>query len=413
MPTETVKVEEQAEFIRSEKAPESSSGDFFVRSRALSSVFIFLVLFTVLSCILPQRERIDFLIRKLSADCWCPRFERFLCSSSKPDILMLSSSVGFVPSLMSDIKNSAVPVPTSVIELQKLSVNYACPAFFLAALSSHGVKNASAAYMGIPTANITDDLLLLEKALAFGKKPEVVILSVNVRDFAVPANWPAIDKLDEPIKTELGDLAPMPAMLSGNRVFRVLFAYARPSQLTRCMENYRFYFAYETYCLTRAVPVLKGVFGQSDILRNRMATESESENRYNPQDAAGVNSERFNPQTQNDILALTNKGFENRQFAALHQIIAATQSHGIKLVIAQVPVYPGICAPSILAKRYADAIAGAAHENGVFILGLKQPDQYSYGHFGDLLHLNGVGGERFFWRLAEYVAAHKTELLNR
>ena len=412
MPIETVKVKEVAA-VRPDEASESASSSFFMRSRAFSAAVIFLVLFIAVTSNMPQRKRIDFLVRKLSADCWCPRFEQFLCSSSKPNILILSSSVGFVPSLMSDIKNRAVSQPASVIQLQTLSVNYACPAFFLLAMGSHGITNVSAAHMGIPTANIADDLLLLKKALAYGKKPDVVIFAINVRDFVVPANWPAIEKLDEPIKAELGDIVPMPEVLLGNRIFRDLFVYSRPSLFSRYIDNKRFYFAYETYRLTRAVPLLNTIFGQSDILRNRMATELESENHYNAQDAVGVSNPKLNPQTQNEILAFTNKKFEDRQFEALRQTIAITQNQGIKLVIAQVPLYPGICAPSELAQRYNAAMTAAAREKGIFVLNLNERNEFSAGHFSDFLHLNGLGGERFFWRLAEYAAAHKTELFNR
>ncbi|MDR3617258.1 MAG: hypothetical protein P4L53_27125 [Candidatus Obscuribacterales bacterium] len=408
--TVTVKV---VEAIRSDKEPESASFNFFMRSRAVSSAAIFLVLFIAVAGTIGHRERIDFLIRKLSADCWCPRFERFLCSSSKPNILLLSSSVGLVPSLMSDIKNGAIAQPKSVIQLQTASVNYACPAFFLEALAGHGINNVSAAHMGIPTANITDDLLLLKNAVAFGKKPDVVIFAVNVRDFVVPANWPAIEKLDEPIQFALGDISPVPVCSSASRLSRQLLVYARPSVLTRYMDEQRFYFAYQTYRGTCKMPLFKALFGQSDILRNRMATESESENHYDAKIAGRINCLMLNPQTQNEILALRNKKFEARQFEAFKQSIALCERHGIKLVITQVPLYPGMCAPAVVERRYTDAIAAAACRKGIFVTNSGKPIDYSYGDFSDLLHLNGVGGERFFWRLADYISIHKTELLSR
>ena len=410
MPIENLTVRKETA-IRSDMARAPVSSVSFFRSRAISAVAAFLVFFVAVSWIDPPRERIDFLIRKLSADCWCPRFERFLCSSSRPNILLLSSSVGFVPSLMSDIKNGAISKPCSVIQLQKLSVNYACPAFFLNAMASRGIKNVSGAHMGIPTANITDDLLLLRKALAYGKKPNVVVLALNVRDFVVPANWPAIETLDEPIKLALGDIPAVPSRLCTSRLIRALWVYARPSVLIRYMDEQRFYFAYETYRCTRMVPLLKLVIGQSDILRNRMATEFESENYYDAKIAGSVNCVKLNPKTQNETLAFRNNRFEDLQFEALKQTVVLCENHGIKLVITQVPLYPGTCAPAAVNRRYAKGIASAASEKGVFVVNSNKLDDYSYGDFSDLQHLNGVGGERFFWRLADYIAAHKTELL--
>jgi hypothetical protein len=391
---------------------EFASPKSLLSSRSIGSAIIFLVLVASVIGLIPHRERIDFLIRKMSADCWCPRFERFLCSSSKPDILLLSSSIGFVPSMMSDIKNGAVAKPIDLVQFQRLSVNYSCPASFLCDLAGRGVTNVSAAHMGIPTANIADDLMLLRKAVAYGKKPKIAILTANVRDFVVPSNWPAIDKVEEPIKLALHDIPPMPQAWTVNRLARDIFVYARPGFLARCFDDARFYFSYEVYCSTKMVPYLKNLFGHAEILHNRMTSGSELDNHYDAKSVETINQVKLDPQTQNKILALRNKNFEDKQFDAFSQIVAFAAREGIKLVIVKAPLYPGMHAPSVLTERYNKAIATVLGKD-VLALDLNDRFQFSGGQFIDLLHLNGLGGERLFWRIADFVAAHKTELFTR
>ena len=381
-------------------------------SRAICSLIIF-ISFLAASCYLvPERDHVDFLVRKMSPDYWCPRFEHFLCSNSQPDILVLSSSVGFVPSLVTDIKNADVNRPANLIDFDEMSVQYDAPAFLLAAIRAHGIDHISAAHMGIPTANISDDLLLLQQAFAYGKKPKVVVLAVNIRDFLVPPNWPAFEKFDEPIKRALGDIADPPKRISSIRSLRELFIYGRPGMIVRNLDEARFYLAYELYTLTKRVWFLHKLFRSSDILRNRMMSEIEVDNHYDAKVASLVNMVELDPKIQNDIFALRNLPFENRQFSAFKQFTALTKAHDARLVVMLVPLYPGMHAPESVVRQFGRTM-GEVSKNGAFVLNVNDNRQFSEGQFIDVLHMNGLGGETMFWRLADFIAKHKDELLKR
>src|ERR1700722_10100480 len=83
-------------------AKKPGRGHLVVPSAAVIAVILFIGLFLFLTQVTANRVRIDALVRNISVDRWCHRFEKYLVSGANPDIVVIGSSTALVPSEMCD-----------------------------------------------------------------------------------------------------------------------------------------------------------------------------------------------------------------------------------------------------------------------------------------------------------------------
>ena len=222
-------------------------------SIALVAVIIFLAIFILLTRILPDRGKIDVLVRSASRALLFQRLDHFLVSSENPDIVVLGSSISLVPSQWADVAAGAVKY-NDLVAVLKRAYNYKTPSYFLACLEKNGFTGINVIHLGMPTANIKDQLLILQDIIGFGKTPKLVIMTINPRDCLVLPSM-EYQVLGSPIFQSIQDIHIPPRELVKLRIAREASIGLRKSAIDRVWEAEQDYFSYESTLF--ADPLLK------------------------------------------------------------------------------------------------------------------------------------------------------------
>lgn len=91
------------------------------------------------------------------------------------------------------------------------------------------------------------------------------------------------------------------------------------------------------------------------------------------------------------------------QFAFLDRLGKHCRQEGINLILVNMPLTPENVAlmPPGFYDFYLSSVKGAATKYGARVLDLNQPQIFDHSCFADSVHLNGLGGKRFFEVLSD------------
>jgi hypothetical protein len=378
-------------------------------SAALISVLIFGVLFALVPHIAKHKDVADFLERKNAVATLYPRFEKYLVSSADPAIVLMSSSTGFLPCWTADIAAKAVPEPKDIIAVYKWTQVYELPSFLLMTLAQNGVTGVSATHVGVPTANITDNLLMLDKLFAAGKHPRLVIFNMNGREIAyVPA--PGFENGGSYIENFLQDLHFFNSSVPQPRLVRAICTYWRWSVFVRTWESQRFFFASSVNRLVRHIGFLKKIVKNSDlIVRTGGPTVA---NAFQIANCVAPVSFVQDSSYYNYLFKTRRQSFVDRQFNALAKAAELCREHGTKLLCVEVPWYPDVDLTPEFRNEYRSKIADVCERYGAEYYNPGADVAFDYGEFLEPIHMNALGGEKYFWLTGKFIAKHKNTLLH-
>lgn len=104
-----------------------------------------------------------------------------------------------------------------------------------------------------------------------------------------------------------------------------------------------------------------------------------------------------------------NKKIFNGQVKFLHRLLAYCKEQNIKLVLVNMPLTPDNVAimPAGFYQNYLSTVSKEVESFGGQFLDLNQPSTFTNSCFADCVHLNGLGGKRFFQVLSDSLVQHQ------
>ncbi|MBN9396214.1 MAG: acetyltransferase [Candidatus Melainabacteria bacterium] len=383
---------------------------------APAAIAIFVILFYCLSNLVTNRPHVDVLVRKITSDRWIRRLEQFMYQRANPQILILGSSTSFVPFETHDLGQGNFATPSDFVSLQKWSESYIDPKAFLRALASRGIKGISAKILATPAASISDQLVILRKALIMGKSPKLIIACINDREFAIT---PAPDALDKGgiIEREIRDIgipSPLVKFAPLAPLMRVCAINLRPARTARVWEDERFYFVYKLRVLTRQIQPIRDILDLSSPLKNLMANAKAVANPpFNVSTLYGPNIPL--PPTllpsANATLSVDDKPYQEQQIKALYKLINLTSQNHIKVLIVKMPMFPGVHVSPHVSDKINSALTAVKQYPNVSFFDPASRCNFEAGDFVDGLHMCGYGGAKLVTAIADYIAGNKCSLL--
>jgi hypothetical protein len=376
-------------------------------SAGLTAGIIFAAIFILLTRILPDRGRIDVLVRSASRALLFQRFDHFLISSENPDIIVMGSSISLVPSQWADVAAGAVRY-SDLVAVLKRAYSYKTPSYFLACLEKNGFDGISVIHLGMPTANVTDQLLMLQTIIGFGKTPKLVVMTINPRDCLV---LPSIEYpvLGSPIFQSIKDIRIPPKEFVKNRIAREALIGFRKSAIHRCWEAEQDYFAYEATLF--ADPLLKLLDKSYPFALPPRARELPTSMDLV---TAWTRPSAIKLDTTPETIVLANypPKFLQAQCKAVEDCAVLLKKQGIQLLLVEVPLYPGIRVTESARLQYDNAIETACLQTGARYYRPADSASFCWSDFSEILHMNAYGGYKLYSNLATYMRLHRAELFH-
>jgi hypothetical protein len=321
--------------------------------------------------------------------------------------VLLSSSVGLVPSQWADIAFGALK-QRDLVHYSRWAKNYATPAYFLNCLRQNGFAGLAAIHLGMPTANVLDQLLILRKVLGFGKTPRLVVLMLNPRDCLVqPCSEYQFS--GSPIFQSISDIAVLPRAVLNNAAISRVPVIFRKRALLRTWDTERFYFSYQSMFL--AEHLTKPLGRYCPICSSALWTKTPRPNLDISADWTKPFDHKFDPAPETQQLASFNPKFLEKQCAAIEDCAKLLKDDGIHLLLVEVPLYPGVQLAESAKSTYRRAIESACKKSDAIYYKTDNDLSFEYSDFTEPNHLNSCGGYKLFAGMATYMRKHKTELL--
>jgi hypothetical protein len=375
-------------------------------SSGLMALITFLAIFILLTRILPDRDKIDVLVRSASRALLFQRLDRFLVSSENPEIIILGSSIGLVPSQWADVAAGAIKYH-DVLPVLKRAYHYTSPFYFLTCLVQNGFASISVIHLGMPTANVLDQLLILKNLLGFGKTPQLVVMMINPRDCLVQPcmEYPISGS---PIFQWTRDVFIPPRELVKNRIVRKASIDFRKGAMCRRWEAEHDYFVYEARVLAEPMRKLLGKNYPSGI----QPLPTELQNNLDLVTAwTNPATTKLDTTVETQILASFTPKFLLTQCTSVEDCAELLKEKNIQVLLVEVPLYPGIQLTEPALRQYTDAIKTACQKTGAHYYRPADSISFNYTDFSEILHMNACGGYKLYSSLANYIRLHKAELL--
>lgn len=374
-----------------------------IPSSALVAVIVFAALFFLIR-FTTDRDYIEAMLPKRCIQQHCQRVERFFVSSENPSMVILGSSTAYVPSQWADVACGAAS-PKNLMELIKFMRFYKTPAFLNDRLRENGFKDLSVIHLGIPTASLEDQLLILKQAIGLGKTPKLVVLAINPRElFVQPA--PDYYERGSPVQRGLADMFVPRRPLQESKLVHNLCVLLRPSVLSRFLCDEFEFFRYGIFIDLRPLSLKLDKYTQVPLRLNVELDPKIVVNRFwiNP------NPARLDGKPLSNLFQYYRADFVETQTKSLIDLAELLRVHKIRLLIAEVPLYPDVQLSPTAQALYKQAIENSCRHGAVYY----RPDQYlSFDHtdFGELLHMNSSGGYKLYSSIAAFIKLKKAELL--
>jgi hypothetical protein len=386
-------------------ALESNSQNKSRTSPTLIAVIIFLSIFILLTRILPDRAKIDVLVRSASRALLFQRLDHFLVSSENPDIVVLGSSISLVPSQWADVAAGAVKY-NDLVAVLKRAYSYKTPSYFLACLEKNGFTGINVIHLGMPTANVTDQLLILQDIIGFGKTPKLVVMTINPRDCLVLPSM-EYQVLGSPIFQSIQDIHIPPGELIKIRIAREASIELRKSAIHRCWEAEQDYFSYEATLF--ADPLLKLLDSKYPFPLPQRARElPNSLDLVMAWTRPAATKLDTIPETK--LLASCPSKFLQAQCKAVEECAVLLKKHNMHLLLVEVPLYPGIQVDEPELLQYENAIKTACEKTGAHYYCPADSASFHWSDFSEILHMNACGGYKLYSNLATYMRLNRAAL---
>ncbi len=323
--------------------------------------------------------------------------------SYNPQILMLGSSLILFPSTRTDEEMESKPHRYDSWYVRHRISADTVPRYFTKKLEGEIKTKVEICNLGVQGSIVSDQMLILRKALDWGKKPKLVILELAPRSFLdnghkqirntpvfqVLADFSEAPPLWKDGRLNKQALATLPGLISYfYRVkadYRSLICNIVASSLNRPVNNWE---AENNVRRPKPISLVNPEMewqASEKPLGPKYSDLAMYENVYNPPDPEFFESEK------KDCLAL----------------LAQANNHGIKVIVVDMP----ISSPNrlLLDKqyqvKYQQFINQIEEEQKIPVVHLSGSSEISDADFEDSAHLNAAGGKKLFAALVAAIKA--------
>jgi Protein of unknown function (DUF1574) len=376
-----------------------------VLKRLSRSSFLYICLLlagtdVVLSAYVPRANQ-DWYEKSIngSNEPFCRKIFEYICSQSDPQVVMMGSSLLAVPSISCDQTFVKAKGPYYNLPDMFAFSHYKRCDYFKMLISNSLGRNVDVVNLGMAGIVASDQKLILEKALAFKKKPSLVVWTVAPAEFV----WNDGRELDKTriglaFKTyawpaDAGSLA-----LNADRLRREFVWHfdLLENELAACKAPMS---SYVNQLLQRPEEPDKNAAAKQAIAEN--PTEEVS----SEMDAYGRKNRLEDiPHFKLNYAKIDNKLF-NKQLECFKQTLDLCNQNDVPVVVVNMPLTKNnrnLLDKSVY-EKYISSISEIAQKHHSPLIDMDNSNQFAMSDFYDSTHLNEVGGKKLFTALAERI----------
>lgn len=330
------------------------------------------------------------------------KLRKFLDTKEEnPQILMLGSSLILFPSTRTDEMMDGKAHRYDQWFIRHRVSGDTVPRYFVRELQRTINQPVLVANLGVQGSIISDQLLILRKALECGKTPKVVILELAPRSM--------LDNMHKvvtstPVYQVLGDFSTAPPLWQNGKLNEkaLLTIPTFFSYYYKVKADYRTLLAnIVASALNRPMNAWEAKEG---IRRNKLMTL------VNPEMEWQVSEKPLFPKYHDlamykSVYNPPDEDFFRREQADCLKLIALAKSARIKIVVLDMPLTVAnrqLLSP-VYQNKYTEFIKSLETDGGVDVVHVAEDPAISDRDFEDSAHLNAAGGKRLFALLCSYL----------
>lgn len=328
--------------------------------------------------------------------------------SSNPEILMLGSSLVLFPSTRTDEEMDGKPHRYDHWYIRHRVSADTLPRYFTSQLNSALSKKPmnkplTVCNLGVQGSIVSDQTLILRKALEYGKTPKLVILELAPRSF--------LDNMHKQIRNTpvfqvLGDFAAGPPLFENGAINKQALV-ALPGYVSyyyKVKADYRTLIANITAAALNRP--MNGWESKEGIKRRQIISL------FNPEMEWQVSEKPLVPKYHDlDMYDYVYNPPDARFFSSEEEdcmrLLAAAKNAGIKVIVVDMPVTTRnrkLIKPEFLA-RYKQFIKTLEADKSISVVSLSDRSEFNDDDFEDSAHLNASGGKKLFSALSQAIEA--------
>jgi hypothetical protein len=357
---------------------------------------------------------------------FCRKIFEYICSNKDPQIVMMGSSLLAVPSISCDQAYVRAGQPYHSVPDMFAFSHYKRSEYFKMLLSDKLGKKVDVVNLGMAGTVASDQLLILQKALAFNKKPSVIICTVAPAEFI----WNDGCGLDK------------------TRISLAFKSYTWPADngsLALTADHLRRELAWHFELLENELASCKTPMGEyCNKWMHRSDNKSDNKDQIAAHLAAPASvpaplssashlgapaslpapskDESVAVASKMDAYGRTNRledlaGFRanyakvdtalfNKQLDHFSQLLDLCNQRDIPIVIVNMPLtrYNKELIDKPVYNKYFSAVTEITHNHRIPFIDMDQSTLFTLSDFYDSTHLNEVGGKKLFVALAERIS---------
>jgi len=363
-------------------------------------ILIFLVVTDVVLSVYVPSKNLLWYERSISGsnEPFCRKIFEYICSRREPQVLMLGSSFLAVPSISCDQVYVKARQPYHCLPDMFTFSHYKHCDYFRMLVSDSLGKKVDVINLGIAGTVASDQLLILQKALQFDKKPALVVCTVAPTDFIWnDGHDTEHTRISLAFKSYTWPLGTSPLALAADQGRRELYWHFQLMQheLSSCRTILSDLCNHQ---LNR--PQQKDLVASDGVRQIKNLSQKLPEAKMDAwgrkNTLEGLDGFRFSYSKLN--MALFDEHISN-----FNKMLDLCKQHNIPIVVVNMPLTS--CNRGLIAKpvydKYYSSVKTMADEHQVPFMDMDEPNAYTLTDFYDSAHLNEVGGRKFFTELAQ------------
>lgn len=346
--------------------------------------------------------------------------QQFLAGSSRPNVVVLGSSLAFAANYYCDTKYATKTVPKSIAD----SMTYLSACYFEEALNESQAKRFAVANLSIPGGMAQDAYVIMQRLIQAKKRPTFVIYEIAPRDLVdnlMPVGCGALSGALESdgfsqsykglnfppvLRESLDALGSSPLVSEWKRGFNRLGRQPTPEAVrdsyTSCIWQF---YKCKTELKNCLIAFTCTSLGRQPTFYAAVASIKAKQTAHNPLcqhsfiDQEMVNySVRYNPPNYEQFA---------EQSTELEKLAKLCKLEGINLLLVNMPMMPGNRAliDSKLYHAYRQELVSLTKLYECKLIDMDGSNIFHHDDFKDFVHLNTEGGKKFQDTLVQKMAS--------
>ncbi len=329
---------------------------------------------------------------------FCRKIFEYICSQQDPQVVMMGSSLIAVPSISCDQAFVRAKGPYSSLPDMFAFSRYKRCDYFKMLLSDKLGKKVEVVNLGMAGIVASDQRLILEKALAFNKKPTMVVWSVAPAEF-IWNDGCGVDKTRIGLAFKSyswpGDTGAL--ALTADRMRRECKWHfdLLENELAACKTPMGDYFS---KCMHRSE-------NKNQIATKPVPEADPLEGITSKMDAYGRRNKLEDlPSFRSNYAKVDGKLFD-QQLEYFTKTLDLCNQHDVPMVIVNMPLtkYNRDLIDKSVYEKYLASVTEISKSHRIPFIDMDHSDQFTLSDFYDSTHLNESGGKKLFTTLSERI----------